>query len=297
MTIERRFALAAIATGVGALAAYAGLILTATGQRLENMALRGARQEFDGLRQESIVELHETSLLGFALAIGLVVLIALLRRKPRLALAAALLMGVSVVIAEVAKRLLPRPELIDAPLNWLSNSFPSGHVTIAVAIGIGAVIVAPYAFRWLVAIVAALYSAGIGMDVATAGWHRLSGVIGATLLVIAVAVVTIYVLARMGRVHPFGQRRLIGALVASVVLGALALGFGGIGAVFGFGRLLPLPAAPTPDDQLLAYTSTLLVATGVIAAAYLAFLWLIRPYAIDEDAETDDRASLDPVNS
>lgn len=35
------------------------------------------------------MELHEISLLGFALAIGVVMLIALLRRKPRLALAVA----------------------------------------------------------------------------------------------------------------------------------------------------------------------------------------------------------------
>ena len=94
-------------------------------------------------------------------------------------------MGGSAVIAEVVKRSLPRPELVEAPPNWLHNSFPSGHVTVAVAIGIGAVLVAPYAFRWLATIVGAGYAAAIGMDVETAGLHRLSGVIGATLLVFA----------------------------------------------------------------------------------------------------------------
>jgi membrane-associated phospholipid phosphatase len=52
-------------------------------------------------------------------------------------------MGVSVVIAEIAKRLLIRPELVDAPPGWLNNSFPSGHVSI----GVGAMLVLPYSLR------------------------------------------------------------------------------------------------------------------------------------------------------
>ena len=118
---------------------------------------------------------------------------------------------------------------------------------------------------------------------ATAGWHRLSGVIGATLLVIAVASIGVYLLARMGRVAGFESRRLLGAIVATLVLGAMAVGFGGIGTVFGFGRLLPLPAEPTASDELLAYTSTIVTAVGIVSLGFLAFLWLIRPYAIDED--------------
>lgn len=283
MTASRRFGLAAILAGAGFGLAYAALILTETGQRLENLALRGARQEFEALRAESLAELHEISMLGFAVAIGLVMLVALLRRKPRLAIVAALIMGVSVVIAEVTKHILVRPDLADAPPNWLNNSFPSGHVSVAVAIGIGAVIVAPYAFRWLVTIGAVFFASAISMDVATAGWHRLSGVIGATLLVIAVACVGLYVLARMGRVVRFEGRRLIGALVATLVLGTMALGFGGIGTALGFAQLLPVPTEPTSADELLAYSSTIVTAVGAVSLAFLAFLWLIRPFAIDED--------------
>jgi hypothetical protein len=220
--------------------------------------------------------------------------IALLRRKPRLAVTAAVIMGSSVVIAEIAKHLLPRPELVEAPPGWLHNSAPSGHVTIAVAIGIGAIIVAPYAFRWLVTIAAAFYAAGISMDVATAGWHRLSGAISATLLVIAVACVGLVVLARLGRVAPFPDRRLLGAIVATVVLGITAVGIGGVGLVFGYARLLPIPEQPTPDQAMLAYSSTLLAAFGVITAAVLVFLWLIRPYGIDERVGTREPMAADP---
>ena len=283
MTASRRFGLGAILAGIGFLVAYAALILTETGQRLENLALRGARQQFEELKAESLAELHQISALGFAVAIGVIMLVALVRRKPRLAFIVAVIMGVSVVIAEVAKRLLVRPDLADAPPNWLHNSFPCGHVSVAVAIGIGAIIVAPYALRWLATIGAAFYASAISMDVATAGWHRLSGVIGATLLVIAVACIGLFLLARLGRVVEFETRRLVGALVATLVLGVMAIGFGGIGTVFGFGRLLPLPAEPTASDRLLAYTSTIVTAVGVVSLGFLVFLWLIRPYAIDED--------------
>jgi hypothetical protein len=34
--------------------------------------------------------------------------------------------------------------------------------------------------------------------------------------------------------------------------------------------------------MLLAYTSTLLIGTAVIALAFLTFLWLIRPFGIGE---------------
>jgi len=294
---QRRFGLAAFGAGVAAVIAYAALIQTATGQRLENAALKGARGEFEAVRQESLAELHEISIMGFAVAIGVVMGVALLRRKPHLALTAALVMGVSTGMAEVAKRLLPRPELVDAPSGWLNNSFPSGHVTIAMAIGIGAVLVAPYALRWLVTIIAALYVIGIGQAVEIAGWHRLSGVIGATLLVIAVSSVGLLLLARTGRVAAFEGRKLIGAIIATLVLGAIAIGLGGVGTVFGFGRLLPMPTQPTPNEQILAFTSTLLVGTGVIALAFLFFLWLIRPYGIDEVAAPDSGAKANGKSS
>jgi hypothetical protein len=104
------------------------------------------------------------------------------------------------------------------------------------------------------------------------------------MLVFTVASAGAYVLARTGRVRRFEARRMIGAIVATVILGAVGVFFGGVGLILGLGRSLPLPANPTPDDAALAYTATLLVGSGVIALAFLAFLWLIRPFAIDERA-------------
>ena len=286
MSAQRRFALAAMTAAALAVLAYLLFIRTSVGQTLENMALQGARQELDVVKTESLTELHEISTLTFAVAIAVVMGVALLRRTWRLALTAAVVMGSSVAIAEVAKRVLTRPDLIDAPDRWLNNSFPSGHMTVAVAIGIGAIIVVPYALRWLAAIVAAGYAASIAQAVETVGWHRLSGVIGATLLVIAVAGVGLYVLARLGRVTPFGTRRLVGTLIASVILGGLGVLLGAAG-LYGIARLLPLAASPSGSDLLLAYTATYLIGASVVSLAFLSFLWLIRPYRIDEPVESE----------
>lgn len=287
---SRRFGIAAVVATIGAALVYVALILTEAGQRFENLALMGARREVETVKEESLAELSGISAVGFAVAIGIVILVALLRRKPLLAAVAALIMGISVVIAEVAKRALQRPDLVDAPERWLNNSFPSGHMAIAVAIGVGAVIVAPYALRWLVTILGAGYAMGIGLAVETAGWHRLSGVLGATLLVLAVAGFGLYLLARSGRVRPFASRRLSGALVATVILGGAALVFLGAGLV-GVARLQPLSRDPDSSEMLLAFTSTHLLGVGFIALAFLLFLWLIRPFSLDESPASDKKSS------
>ncbi|MFV2064309.1 MAG: hypothetical protein ACC726_12470 [Chloroflexota bacterium] len=173
--VERRFIAFGIVAATGVVMAYVALILTPLGQWIEHLALRGARQSVPEVRESSLLELSEISLLSFSLAIALVMAIALLRRKVLLAVMAAAVMGISVGIAEVAKRSLLRPELVEAPPGWLNNSFPSGHVTIAVAIGIGAMLVLPYSLRWIGAAGGALYAIEIGLAVETAGWPVFQG--------------------------------------------------------------------------------------------------------------------------
>jgi hypothetical protein len=50
MSASRRSGLAAAVAAIGFVVAYLGLIWTETGQHLENMALRGARQEFESVQ-------------------------------------------------------------------------------------------------------------------------------------------------------------------------------------------------------------------------------------------------------
>jgi membrane-associated phospholipid phosphatase len=273
---------AAAAVGVF-FATYVLFVRTATGQQLENLALLGARGEFRDLRADSLTELHEITALSFALAVGLVVLVALLRRKPVLALTAGTVMAGSVAISELAKQLLARPELTEAPLHWLSNSFPSGHVTVAMAIGFGVVLVVPPMLRAVATVVASLYAMSIGQAVEIAGWHRLSDVVGAAVLVLAVASVALYLLARSGRMRPFTQPRRIGFTVVLLLLGGISLVLGGAGLALGLGQLVPVPEHPSQDELRLAYTTSLVLGVAVIGLVFLVLLWLIRPFAIDED--------------
>ena len=279
-----RFGWAALVAALGALVAYLLVVLTPIGQQVENLALLGAREEFRELRTESLTELHEISALSFALAIALVVAIAFLRRKPVLAATAAGVMVSAVLATELVKRVLIRPELIEAPGHWVSNSFPSGHVAVAVAVSIGAVLVVPYALRPAVTLGAAIYAAAIAQAVGIAGWHRLSDVIGAALVVLAVSSLALLWLTRAGRVEPFVKPRRIGFTLVALVLGGAALIFGG-GGLMGLSQLLPVPSAPTAAELRLAYTTSLVLGVAAIGLVFLAFLWLIRPYAIDEPPE------------
>ena len=235
-----------------------------------------------------MTELHEISALSFALAIGLVVAVALLRRKPLLAGTAAGIILISVVATEILKRLLVRPELVEAPGHWLSNSFPSGHVAVAVAVGIGAVLVVPYVLRALVTLGAALYAMTIAQAVGIAGWHRLSDVVGAAFLVLAVASVALYLLSRGGHIASFQTPRRIGFTLVTLLLGGATLVFGGVG-LMGLLQVLPVStdatlASPTPAQLRLAYTTSMVLGAATIGLVFLLFLWLIRPFAIDEPA-------------
>ena len=292
-TDSRRFGWAAIASAAAALVAYLVFVLTATGQEYENRALVGAREEFREQRAEWLSGLDELTALSFAFAIVVVVAIALLRRKPLLAAVAAGIMVISVAATEALQRLLGRPELVEAPAHWLSNSFPSGHVAVAVAVGIGAVLVVPYMLRALVTIGAALYAMAIALAVVIAGWHRLSDVVGAAAIVLAVACVALYLLARGGRIRPFRQLRRIGFTAVALVLGGATLIFAGVG-LMGWLELLPIPAepilpSPPPLELRLAFTTTLVLGAAAIGLVFLSFLWLVRPYAIDEPVEPPAR--------
>jgi hypothetical protein len=99
-TASGRFLWAAIASGAIFVPAYVALILTPPGQQVENLALKGARQEVPDVKESSLLELHEISLTSFVGAVVAVMLVAVLRRKLLLAFTVAGVMGVSVAIAK-----------------------------------------------------------------------------------------------------------------------------------------------------------------------------------------------------
>ncbi|WP_258314593.1 phosphatase PAP2 family protein [Streptomyces sp. Act143] len=275
--IAVRLAAAGTASAVAGLLVYAAFVRTAAGQRWENAVWAGRAQD------ESLAALHRAdrvldhiTLMSLAGAVAVVVLIGAVRRCHAATAAAVGVVGCSLVLSEVLKRLvLGRPDLVGASPRLLDNSFPSGHTAIAMSVVFGLALVVPYRLRAAAVGVCAVWASFVGAYTVAAGWHRPSDVIGADLLVLAVTCGCASVLARFGGVRAAsGRRHRAGALLVTGPLMFVALtglGTGGIllaGAVSG-----AVPAWSAPG---VAYTAGHALAAGAGAATSLVWLGLLR---------------------
>lgn len=112
----------------------------------------------------------------------LLIAVALMRRRPRVALAVALVLSLAPLTAEILKPLLAHPHA------WVGGSFvdaaswPSGHATAATALTLCAVLVAPQRLRPIVAALGVMFVAGIGFSLLILAWHLPSDVLGGYLV-------------------------------------------------------------------------------------------------------------------
>lgn len=113
------------------------------------------------------------SVAGVALALAVCVAVAIMRRRYELAAAAVVLVaGANLSTRVLKKAVLDRPDT-------LPNSLPSGHTTVAVSLGLAAVIVAPAAWRWVVVPLAGFAGTFVGAGTVVGQWHRPSDVLAA----------------------------------------------------------------------------------------------------------------------
>jgi membrane-associated phospholipid phosphatase len=116
----------------------------------------------------------------------LLLAIALLRRRPRVALAIAVVLPAAPGVAEVLKPLLAHPH--DSVgytwgYKWVSAaSWPSGHATAAMTLVLCALLVAPHRLRPLVAALGGAFAVAVGCSLLILAWHMPSDVIGGYLL-------------------------------------------------------------------------------------------------------------------
>ena len=287
-----RFTLAGLAAAGLLWLDYRVFVQTEPGQRIENLALLGAELQAVGVREESLASLSQISVLTFGLATLVVFGAALFRGRPWLGITVAAAMGVSVLLGEVLQEILPRPQLVEGPAWILRNSFPSGHATVAAAIGAGALAVSPGRLRWLIAPLGAAYAAVIGQANLVAGWHRMSGTVGGVLLVIAVMLLALALLAAGGRVDPSTDGRMNRrARWVFVGAGAAALAVGTVVAVLPI--VFPLLSAPQGASNAFMHTAVEMAAVGAAILAFAAFLAVIEPYALDRGPE--DRPDPHPA--
>src|SRR5262249_37477744 len=126
-------------------------------------------------RNSSNALLVAVSSTSFVLFGGLLIGTALLRRRLDLAVAAALTLGGSFATTELLKKTLPTREGVP---DSLANGFPSGHSTVALALGLSYVLLAPEPFRKPVVAGAIVYAAAMGAVLVLYAWHFPSDVGG-----------------------------------------------------------------------------------------------------------------------
>ena len=106
------------------------------------------------------------------------VLCALARARPRVALAVALVLGLAPLSADALKPLLAHPHSHAGAVYIDPASWPSGHATAALALALCAVLVAPPRVRPAVVGLGAVFSAAVGCSLLIRAWHMPSDVLG-----------------------------------------------------------------------------------------------------------------------
>jgi membrane-associated phospholipid phosphatase len=253
------------------------VVRTYWGQRLDEHAFVG-HDFFAARAAQADSFLRLVSFGSLFMAIVLVAAVAILRRRPLLALLAAASVGLSVAVTEVLKLfVLERPQLV--PSFIFDNSFPSGHATVGMSVAVAAMLVVPQRLLIPTAIGAGLFGSAFGVAVVAAGWHRPSDAVGAFLVVLSIAAAC----AALGHVFPDraeaeDRRSRVGRLprirVGTTELGLLALALGGLG-LFALAALSyrGIPWTSTSAGFLLSAGASVVAGLGTtlaLAATMLA---------------------------
>lgn len=219
------FVVLAVASAVLLVVVYLVFAKTDRGQLLDDAAFKGRKtlnpqQIKDADELLRTIDISSVALIGAA-----IVTVAIVRKRPQRAWAAATVIIGANVTTQILKGILDGPslhEVTDAGKNY----FPSGHATVAMSLAMAAAIVASRRTRGTVALVGSIYAAIVGVSTLSAGWHRPSDAVGAFLVVTAWAAA---VLAIGPRRRPTEDERTTPVaapvlLVGGVVMSVLAFG-------------------------------------------------------------------------
>ncbi|MBO3741314.1 phosphatase PAP2 family protein [Actinoplanes flavus] len=272
MTTRRRL-VAPLVVGVlaalGTLATYHVFVRTISGQWLDTAAMLGTDVEHPRLAQILTRVLNGTTLAGLVLVCLVVVAVGVVRRRPGLAVAAAVLVLGANGTTQFLKDVLTRP-----PIDRLefANSLPSGHTTAAASVAFAVVLVLPEAVRATAALCGAGYTAAIAIATVWSQWHRPSDAVAAMFVVLgwgALVVLGVRLTSRdrtaaTGRPTPLGVLPL--AVTGLVTAPAAALGF--------LVAKASEPMTTTPEPSRIAVASGAAGVAAVVAGAFLVWLWL-----------------------
>jgi membrane-associated phospholipid phosphatase len=169
----------------------------------------GALQAFTGVARPPL----EPSIAGvavladplpFALGGALLVALALLRRRPLMALAVPAILGAANVTTQVLKPALANPRPIEVRGIELAyaGSWPSGHATAAMSLALCCVLVVGPQLRAPAAVLGAVYAAAVGISLVALGSHYPSDVLGGFLVAASFTLVGAAALAALEARRP-----------------------------------------------------------------------------------------------
>jgi membrane-associated phospholipid phosphatase len=196
--IRRRLGYAAMAAFGLAIAVYWAAVATVVGQEFGDEAYEGRFIADPSVRDAArgfLGLLTHGSLLIVGAAL---VIVALVRRRPRLGVGVGTLVFGTAFLAEILKEAIPRPELGIDPFELAHNTGPSGHASISMAIALGAVMVAPARWRVPIGALGAVLVAVMAVSTLAGGWHRPGDALAGELMAtgVALSVCTVLVMLR-----------------------------------------------------------------------------------------------------
>jgi hypothetical protein len=193
------------------------------------------------------------------------------------------------------KVVLDRPDLVGRPDTLgLTNSFPSGHSTVAMSLAVALVLVVPARARLAAAFGGLAYATLVGAGTVTAGWHRPSDVIGAYLVVMVWAGCSVALLiGTEGTVRARPARLLARVPSLSPFFGGVGVGLL-LGAMIGVGGTL-VAARENELDAVnfgLAYAASITAIGGVALVLLVLLLGMLRDLSLDPPGAEADVPAL-----
>jgi membrane-associated phospholipid phosphatase len=162
---------------------YVAFVGTDWGHRLDDAALMAHDGFSWRLMALDVSLLKQVSLETIIGAAGFLFIISILRRSLTVGVIVVAGFFTSVLGAEGLKELLPWRALVPEDTMLVEGmqlgTFPSGHATIATALGLGLLLVWPARWRSWSAIAAGVLSSFFACSVVFAAWHRASDALGA----------------------------------------------------------------------------------------------------------------------
>lgn len=279
---------------------YLVMVRTSLGQSLGDQAFLGRKDAGLGAGETSGLILRLVDEATVAIFCLILVGIGVARRRWPVGLLAAAVFGGSIVLAEIGKKVLPRPELAEIEGQLKShgfNTFPSGHSTIAVGFVLGLIWVSSPRWRPWLTVIGAIWASLMTSGTLAAGWHRPSDAVGGVGLAVGCAALAVAILA-----IAWGQIQSAPSTARIILPGSLA-----VLAVAEFGILVSLAGGNLDAAGDLASPYAFPVASAAIDAITIAaiatFGWLVRDLdlaprglpSLGSKAEQVDQADVTPT--